>query len=764
MCGIVLRNFKFTSYKFLALTALFFGLAGSVHLFEPLDLFIKAISTKVRVHKASGDIVIVSLDDYAAKQGFSTPLPAVEAEKIFRAMLEAGADKVVLSEPVLVGSESETQRLELILSDHPERLFIVEPISSDLLREGFTSQYVSSHTQIHTYNPSRYWGEIQHISYSLDFNGRKLISAESALTGVYGDQDERFAIDYSINPRSVPYINFDFEEQSDLTLTVSGKSIVLGYESTINQNHLRILGFKGYFGLPTIITLGAETLKQGQPRYIDWYWIFILALLCGLCLLSLSKTSWQIMIGVITIISLVILTIVLNSMSIYAAVSCSVMFILFVTCYSVYRSTKNKNSKENLIHPDSNLPSLNALRLSSQSDRPLIVARISGFDELMGLLSSDERKTLASRLSSLAVPDSELWHGEDGHFYWFAKSDQDSRLSEHLESFGLILRNGFSIGNFPVSLQAVFGVDLRTEAGWSDRILGANLSAKRASAAGKTWMTYEEADKAETAWSITRLSELDQAIRTGQVYADLQPKVALGSGRITGVEALARWTHPIRGPVRPDEFIAAAENGNRIKELTIAVMNSALTSVQSAVHDDPDFKLSINITPSMLTDFTLPHTISALLAKYEIAPENLILEITESTAFADNETSVKSMHDLVDMGVTLSIDDYGTGNSTLDYLRKIPAQELKIDRKFISNISSNNADHMLVQSTIKLAHELNMSVVAEGVEDSHILDALQAMGCDQVQGYLISRPLNPEQFSKYMSHIRKKTRRVNIGL
>jgi len=191
-------------------------------------------------------------------------------------------------------------------------------------------------------------------------------------------------------------------------------------------------------------------------------------------------------------------------------------------------------------------------------------------------------------------------------------------------------------------------------------------------------------------------------------------------------------------------------------------MHSALPAVGPAVSDNPDFTISINITPSLLADPTLCSSISSVLAAYNISPSNLILEVTESTAFANNETSVQSMHELVSMGIKLSIDDYGTGNSTLEYLRHIPASELKIDRKFVSDLLHDEEDSALVMSTIQLAHDLNMVVVAEGVEDSPTLEKLRQMDCDLVQGYLISRPLPPDQFLNFLSNLRAISTKVNF--
>ena len=725
-----------------------------MNFFEPISLVVKSLSNKIRLHDASGEFVIVNIDDYAAQNGFSTPLPAKYADHLFRSLLDAGAEKVVLSEPVSIGSPEETDRLKELLAENETKLFIAQPQQHEQNAGSIMwEEYISSPIAVHAYRDRMFWGGIKTIPYAQTVNGRSVISAQSALTEVYGTINQNFHIDYAIDVNSLTYASFNDATIPNMIELARGKKIIIGYEASHKARALRIIGREGRFGIPTIIALGAETLGQAKPKHLGAAWTLTLALLFAWCILGIRHLKWQIFASSAAVLSVFGLTILLNNANVSLNTAEALCLILFVTPFAFFKSSRAKVIRESATHPDSGLPSVNALRLESNIEKPLIVCRMEKFDELMGLLSPEQRITLAERISSLATTDSDIWHGDDGHFYWFIDQDQAENLDGHIQSLSVIMRNGFSIGHFPISMQTVFGLDLRYEQKMSDRIMGANLAAKQATLKGAAWHTYEAADQSEAAWEITQLRELDVAIKTDQIVAYLQPKVSLQTGATTGAEALARWTHPIRGAIRPDEFVATAEAGGRIKELTISVMRSALATVQPAITADPDFKIAVNITPSLLADRTLCHTVSSLLAQYKISPANLILEVIESTAFSDNGICFETMHELVSMGVTLSIDDYGTGNSTLDYLRKIPARELKIDREFVSDILTSEEDSALVQSTIRLAHKLKMKVVAEGVEDSPTLEKLRIMGCDQVQGYLISHPLSGEDFLQFISNI-----------
>lgn len=754
-----LSNFK--SYKTLFIVTLIFSVASAINLFSPLDLALKALSNKVRTYDASGDIVVMGIDDYAKEQGFSGAIPAEQASVVISTALDAGARMVIVSEPVAASSQETADRLSEFLQAYPDRVFIAQHMDSGNVREQNNSiHHITSSVGIHNQKIPDFWGGVSSVPYVLESGGQRLISAESVLTGIHGRLGEELTVDYAIDVHSIPFVSYSSERNNGLSRAVNGKDVVLGYEKSGNATLLPILG-QGRAGTPTIIALGAETIMHGRTRHLSGIWSLLAAIIISWVLLQCNRIGRQVLTMVATVILGFTSIVILNSIGITLPVGNAIVMVLVVGPFGISRVLKAKATQESAIHPDSGLASVNALWRSEKEARPLVVGSIARFEELMGLLSQSERKTLTDRICSLATPSGEIWHGEDGRFYWFIRHEQADHLASHLESLALILRNGFSIGSLPVSLQTVFGVDLRFEAKMSDRILGANLSAKRAASMNKAWLAYEEGDKKEAAWSVTRLRELDLAIQAGQIRADLQPKVNLRTGSVTGAEALARWTHPIRGSISPDEFVKAAEDGGRIKELTIAVMHSALSSSRQAISDDPSFTISVNISPSLLTDPTLCGSISSLLALYQIDPANLILEVTENIAFAENDVANKCMHELVGMGIQLSIDDYGTGNSTLAYLRNIPAGELKIDQKFVSDIMSSGEDETLVQSTIQLAHELNMIVVAEGVEDSRTLEKLRQMGCDVGQGYLISRPLTPEHFAQYMANLQRPRTKIN---
>ena len=232
------------------------------------------------------------------------------------------------------------------------------------------------------------------------------------------------------------------------------------------------------------------------------------------------------------------------------------------------------------------------------------------------------------------------------------------------------------------------------------------------------------------------LSQLDEAIDRQEVWVAFQPKLELATRRIIGAEALARWTHPDKGPIAATEFVAAAEAHNRIGKLTDFVLGTAVAAGAQLNQRGGDFDIAVNLSARLLSDKGFILRLSALLARHGLAPQKLTLELTETAALAGSGEELDMIARLRDLGVRISIDDYGTGQSTLDYLKKIPASEIKIDQSFVKGIADNRSDRLMVQSTIGLAHSLGRKVVAEGVEQREVLDLLIEMGCDVAQGFV----------------------------
>jgi diguanylate cyclase (GGDEF)-like protein len=249
---------------------------------------------------------------------------------------------------------------------------------------------------------------------------------------------------------------------------------------------------------------------------------------------------------------------------------------------------------------------------------------------------------------------------------------------------------------------------------------------------------------------LTLISDLQAAIENGQLHLHYQPKVDALDGVVTGVEALVRWRHPEHGPVSPDEFIPLAEATGLIGPLTEQVLTEALE--QCALWRRSGFALdmAVNLSAQNLLEPGLCDKVASLLEAWEVEPGWLDLEITESSVMTDPEHALAVLEELAGLGVRLTIDDFGTGHSSLSYLRRLPVSQVKIDRSFVSGAGVNPEDAAIVQATVYLAKSLNMEVVAEGVEDAEAWTMLTRLGCDRIQGYHIAKPMEAQNLTLWL--------------
>jgi EAL domain-containing protein (putative c-di-GMP-specific phosphodiesterase class I) len=246
------------------------------------------------------------------------------------------------------------------------------------------------------------------------------------------------------------------------------------------------------------------------------------------------------------------------------------------------------------------------------------------------------------------------------------------------------------------------------------------------------------------------LGELRRAIEVEELILHYQPKVDAHSGQVLGVEALVRWQHPTHGLVPPGEFIPLAERTGLITPLTHYVLDAALHQCRDWRRAGHELPVAVNVSARRLLDLDFPDEVAAAIATWEVSARLLVIEITESTIMADPTHAIQILGRLNEMGVQLSIDDFGTGYSSMAYLKTLPVHELKVDRSFVAQMTSDSRDAVIVHSTIDLGRNLGLRVVAEGVEDSLTLQHLDLLGCHAVQGYHVSRPVAPDDLISWL--------------
>lgn len=246
---------------------------------------------------------------------------------------------------------------------------------------------------------------------------------------------------------------------------------------------------------------------------------------------------------------------------------------------------------------------------------------------------------------------------------------------------------------------------------------------------------------------LTLIRDLGTALENGEMFLQYQPKVHVRRQKVTSAEALIRWHHPTRGLVLPGDFIPAAEESREIAALTLWTLDQVVADQERLRAAGHDLDIFVNISGRLLGDAAF---IAEASERVQAGGGRIGFEITETSVIRDPDTAIAHLRQVADIGIPIAIDDYGAGLSSLAYLKQLPARELKIDKMFVMQLTSSNRDPLIVRSTIDLAHALEMEVTAEGVETQAALALLSVMGCDMVQGFLISRPVSLEALLQFL--------------
>jgi diguanylate cyclase (GGDEF)-like protein len=384
--------------------------------------------------------------------------------------------------------------------------------------------------------------------------------------------------------------------------------------------------------------------------------------------------------------------------------------------------------------------------------RPTSMLRIGvdGFEEVTERLGHENGdqilQEVARRLTAVLAPGERATRlgGEQ-----FALSLVGSPPEEHARATAeraiRSLERPVVVDGLPVSVSASVGVPLAEEGTDAAALL---RRADRAMSVAREQRTsvelYTPDHDPQGPLRLALVNEVRQAIDGGAIAVWYQPRLSLASGRVTGAEALVRWIHPTRGVVPPALFLPVVEQTRLIRPLTLSVLERSITTCAAWAARGLPLTVSVNLSPRNLMDADLAADIRRILSDAALPARSLIVEVTETAVTADHQRAHAILSELRDIGVRVAVDDFGTGYASLTRLRQLPVDEIKLDRSFVSRIEHDEHDRAIVRSVIGLAHDLDMTVIAEGVETRACWDWLAQHGCDEAQGYLMGRPMPVE--------------------
>jgi len=741
-----------------AVAGLVFGLIGFGEVAED---WLRVSRNSFHEHKASGEVIVIRIDDQALRQYGNWPWPRRTQAQLVDKLTAAGADRIFYdinfsfaSNPVddkaFADALSRSGRVTLLSRSKlgPDRQ--TSRIDSEPLPQ-FTANAKIGIASVH-YN---YQNAVTQLPYGALIKGQKIPSFASALARVDGSPDAGFPLDYSVDVRTVPnYSAGDVLNGTVGARQLAGKEILIGIASDVLGDRYFIPGYGRSYGV-FVHAIGAETLKQGRPLELGWIPGFLMGFIAAAAALLRKRFAERMIIFGNAFAILLVGPIFLEARLIFTDVTPGLFVLLIAATALGWRRYRARG----FVNHVSNLPNLNALRNNADGRKQaLVAARVLNYEEIVSALPPNSERQLVDQIVSrlkVGSPGRVLYQGDAGIFAWYEEPRQP--FGNHLEALYALFRNPARVAGMSMDLSIAFGVEVGSGRSIANRLASALVAADEAAHDGLKWKYHDPESLENASWKLSMLSQLDEAIDRGEVWVAYQPKLELSSRRIIGAEALARWTHPEKGPIAASEFVAAAEQHNRIGKLTDFVLEKAVAAAAQINKRGVEFDIAVNLSARLLTDKGFTLRLSALLARHGLAPQHLTLELTETAALAGSGEGLDMISRLRDLGINIAIDDYGTGLSTLDYLKKIPANELKIDQSFVKGIVDNRSDRLMVQSTIGLAHSLGRKVVAEGVEHRDILDLLIEMSCDIAQGYAVGRPMSLDSLTKRLSSDRKRT-------
>lgn len=739
-------------------SALLFGLAGFA---DPVDDLFRAIRNKAREHNASGQVAVVGIDTLAQQEIGNWPWSAEQYAAMIENLGAAGAKRIFFDFPINgLGRDPGADRLAQALKANRGKVFLVADFSEDpttgerlmLIPPPEMRRYsrlVNTNVWINGYNI------VWNGRYANRVGDLVVPSIAAELTGTRGSLGEEFPIDYSIRTGSLPYFSASEMLRNEAAIKeVRGRDVIIGTNAPGIGNRYLVPGHR-QAGSVFVAAIAAETLLAGRPLTYGWWVPFLTGLIVTALMMRTSRTPLVLGMVVLLPVCAIGLPLALESYGLYTDIMPALMLMLGAMGHYAWKLHRQTFDERGMVNEVSGQPNLNALRAAGHaSHEGLVAARIHNYAEAATALPSAAEKELVDQIImrlTLGNGGCKVYQGDEGIFMWLMPAASINNVGDQLAGLSAIFRSPANVSGRLIDLSIAFGVDADPGRTIQSRMSSALLACQEAQNAGEHWRVYDPTKLEATEWRVSMLGELDAAIDNGEVWVAFQPKLDLLSGEICGAEALVRWTHPEKGPINPEEFITAAERHDRIEKLTDHVLNRAVQVAAKLNANGQRFDMAVNLSPRLIGHANLKPMVIQTLRRHGLPAERLILEITETAAMSSAEAAMQELRDLRSLGLQLSIDDYGTGFSTLDYLKRCPATELKIDRSFVKMLVTSRSDRIMVNSTIELAHSLGEEVVAEGVEDSETLQLLAQMGCDKAQGYLIGRPMPFEALTEYLA-------------
>lgn len=757
-------RFRWARYLVLAIAFAASAFAAVSYRELPAEAALRDLRDTINTKPASGEIVLVEIDAKSLKALDSWPWPRSHHARLVDVLTQAGAEQILFdvdfsshssaSEDALFAEAIERAGGKVVLPTFRQPASAGDPTAEveNLPIESLRRNAFLGSVNVRP-DPD---GQVNTYPYGTMTDDIPRPSIGALLADANGPVNKSFDLDHSIDIGTIPRVSFvDVVEGRFEPNAIAGKKIIVG-ATAIEMGDRYAMSRFGVVPGVLILALAGETLiaDMALPRVGPFPLLLCaLALIAGFSRLQPERRLIDAKSAVLIVALLIGAPLLaerykLVSLDVVPAVTLVVLCLAAQYLMDVLR----RIDEEGHIDRESGLPNLAAWQRQSSGGQSsvIVVAQIANLGEVLSTLREADSKIFFSAVTDrlrLSSGNGNLFRIGHDSFCWKQDDAREDAVETVVEGASQLFNSPLLIAGRPIRATVSFGAAAGHAA---DPVIASNkaaLAAKRAAETGSRLVWYSDELAQNTDQSLFILAEFEKALKDGQVSVVYQPKFDVRSERVTSAEALVRWRHADRGSISPAVFVPILERENLVENLTYFVFQEVVATLEQWHDDGLSMGCAVNVSASLLTNAAFVDRTLEILSASRIDLSKLTFEITETAALASLDSAETAISRFSARGIKLSIDDYGTGQSTLSYLKGFSATEIKIDQSFVRSIATSHTNQIMVRSTIEMAHALGLNVVAEGVEDEAAYSMLKGLGCDMIQGWYIGKPVSKHDFS-----------------
>lgn len=757
------------------LVAISAALLSAVGLFDPVEDALTTHRAELLTRQPTGETVIVEIDARSLAELRSWPWSRRYHAAVVRQLRRSGASIIAFDVDFSARSEGGDEDLARAIRESGN---VILPIFEQKSSGRQDDRRVLSSSPDAALSDA--WvggvnifpdadGVVREYPAATFIGGAVQPSIATLLAEKNGLGDRSFQPDWAIDAHRIPRFSFVEVMQGRVPAqALRGKRILIGATAIELGDRYAIPRFGVVPGV-VVQALATETLLQDRPIQRTGFAATVLGILLIVFMLRprpIGRPSRYAVVCLSVIAIIAAMPIFVQHLWPVSIDSAAWLFTALgaIAVQAVLEARRRLRLRERF-DADSGLPNRSKLEKDLgeiKGDQPvLITAGIERFEAIrdgIGLAATNDMVRQAAETMSKFV-NATVYRIAPDILACAILGEDDASLQAILKRIQFALREPVRTHGGPVDVTLTLGL-ARDDCGQASVLLieQALAAISAARSGGKSHEWYRGANP-QLRRQLSMMGELRDAMDKGRLRLAYQPKMALSTGHIGDAEALVRWVGASGENISPDEFIPLAETTGVIREVTNFALRTAAADVTNWAREGVFVRVAVNVSALDLAAPSFAEDVSRILNEFDLPPSQLALEVTESALMRSPAEAIATLNRLRELGIRLSVDDYGTGQSTLSYVKELPVHELKIDKSFVTALASSESDAIMVRSTVNLAHELGLQVVAEGIEDAATLDMLKQMGCDYAQGYFISKPVEARDFRALASK-RRDDRRV----